>query len=293
MSGAAVQVAVCTPGRMIDLLKMKACNFLRATYLVFDEADRMFDMGFEPQVRSVIGQMRPDRQTLLFSATMPNKVERLVRDALTSPVRITVGEVGAANEDIKQVVEVVEEAAKMEWLLSRLAGFIDQGDVLVFANQKARVDEINAKLQAKGFRSKAIHGDMDQHTRMGVLAEFKAGSQHVLVATDVAARGLDIRSVKTVVNFDIAKEIDTHVHRVGRTGRAGDRDGVAYTLIGPREAKMAGELVTSLVAANQEVPPGLMELANKDGSFRKRQPGARGGRGGGRGRGRRMVGERV
>lgn len=217
---AGCEVAVCTPGRMIDLIKMKACTMKRVTYLVFDEADRMFDMGFEPQVRSIMGQIRPDRQTLLFSATMPRRVERLAADALTSPIRITVGEVGAANEDIKQVVEVVYDVAhKQKWLLDRLQGFIDEGDVLVFANQKARVDELCAALQAAGARVASIHGDMDQHTRMTTLNDFKAGQFHALVATDVAARGLDIKSIKTVVNYDAAKDIDTHVHRISRHSR--------------------------------------------------------------------------
>ncbi|KAK9804524.1 hypothetical protein WJX73_004516 [Symbiochloris irregularis] len=286
------EVAVCTPGRMIDLIKMKACTMHRTTFLVFDEADRMFDMGFEPQVRSILGQVRPDRQTLLFSATMPNKVENLVRDALTSPVRVTVGEIGAANEDIRQVTCVVEEAAKHEWLTQRLQGFIDQGDVLVFAGQKLRVDELTDKLKAAGFRAAAIHGDMDQHARMSALAAFKAGTHHVLVATDIAARGLDIKSIKSVVNYDTAKDIDTHVHRVGRTGRAGDREGVAYTLITPREVKFAGDLVESLTAANQEVSAELLALANKDPKFKRGQGlrGQRGGGRGGRGRGRRQVG---
>ncbi|EFN57854.1 hypothetical protein CHLNCDRAFT_6836, partial [Chlorella variabilis] len=277
---AGCEVAVCTPGRMIDLIRMKACNMKRATYLVFDEADRMFDMGFEPQVRSIMGQIRPDRQTLLFSATMPRKVERLAGDALTSPVRITVGEVGGANEDIKQVVEVVHDlGSKQKWLLDRLQRFIDDGDVLVFANQKARVDELAAALQAAGAKVAAIHGDMDQHTRMHTLADFKAGAYHALVATDVAARGLDIKSIKTVVNYDAAKDIDTHVHRIGRTGRAGDKDGVAYTLLLPHETRIAGDLVQNLATAGQEVPAMLHELAARDPRFRKGTARGKGGRG--------------
>ncbi|KAK9845852.1 hypothetical protein WJX81_004205 [Elliptochloris bilobata] len=284
---AGCEVAVCTPGRMIDLVKMKACTCRRVTFLVFDEADRMFDMGFEPQVRSILGQTRPDRQTLLFSATMPGKVERLVRDALTTPVRVTVGEVGAANEDIKQVAAVVEEIAKLSWLKERLPAFVDAGEVLVFAGQKARVELVVEQLKAAGFRAAGIHGDIDQAGRMAALADFRAGRSHVLVATDVASRGLDIKSIRTVVSLDAPRDIDTHVHRVGRTGRAGDRDGVAYTLVTPGQAKFAGELVTSLAAANQEIPPALAQLAARD-----RRGGLRGrkGGGGGRGRGRRAVG---
>ncbi|KAA8549074.1 hypothetical protein F0562_000758 [Nyssa sinensis] len=135
---AGCEIVVATPGRLIDMLKMKALTMLRATYLVLDEADRMFDLGFEPQIRSIVGQIRPDRQTLLFSATMPRKVEKLAREILTDPIRVTVGEVGMANEDITQVVHVIpSDTEKMLWLLEKLPGLIDNGDVLVFASKKA------------------------------------------------------------------------------------------------------------------------------------------------------------
>uniref|UniRef100_A0A453I8J6 RNA helicase n=1 Tax=Aegilops tauschii subsp. strangulata TaxID=200361 RepID=A0A453I8J6_AEGTS len=263
------EIVVATPGRLIDLLKMKALKMFRATYLVLDEADRMFDLGFEPQIRSIVGQIRPDRQTLLFSATMPCKVERLAREILTDPIRVTVGQVGSANEDIKQVVNVLpSDAEKMPWLLEKMPGMIDDGDVLVFATKKARVDEVENQLNQHGFKVAALHGDKDQASRMETLQKFKSGIYHVLVATDVAARGLDIKSIKTVVNFDIAKEMDMHIHRIGRTGRAGDKDGTAYTLITQKESRFAGELVHSLIAAGQDVPNELMDLAMKDGRFR-------------------------
>eukprot|EP00850_Spirogloea_muscicola_P023698 SM000379S14411 [mRNA] locus=s379:21663:24756:- [translate_table: standard] len=286
---AGCEVVIATPGRLIDMLKMKALTMRRTTYLVLDEADRMFDMGFEPQVRSIVGQIRPDRQTLLFSATMPARVERLARDILSMPVRVAVGEVGAANADIRQEVEVVpEDSSKLPWLLRHLPRFIDDGDVLVFASTKARVEDLLGSLLQGGFKAAALHGDKDQASRMEVLKQFKAGVHHVLVATDVAARGLDIKSIKTVVNYDMAKDMDSHVHRIGRTGRAGDKDGVAVTLLALKEARMAGELVTSLIAAGQDVPPELMDLAMKDGRFRAQREGRKGssGRGGGaKGRG--------
>jgi len=265
---------------------MKALKMFRATYLVLDEADRMFDLGFEPQIRSIVGQIRPDRQTLLFSATMPYKVERLAREILTDPIRVTVGQVGSANEDIKQVVNVLpSDAEKMPWLLEKLPGMIDDGDVLVFASKKSRVDEIEKELNQRGFRIAALHGDKDQASRMETLQKFKSGTYHVLVATDVAARGLDIKSIKTVVNFDIAKEMDMHIHRIGRTGRAGDKDGTAYTLITQKEARFAGELVHSLIAAGQDVPNELMDLAMKDGRFRAKRDSRKGGKKGGKGQG--------
>lgn len=275
---AGCEIVIATPGRLIDLLKMKALKMFRATYLVLDEADRMFDLGFEPQIRSIVGQIRPDRQTLLFSATMPYKVERLAREILTDPIRVTVGQVGSANEDIKQVVNVLlSDAEKMPWLLEKLPGMIDDGDVLVFAAKKARVDEIESQLNQRGFRIAALHGDKDQASRMETLQKFKSGVYHVLVATDVAARGLDIKSIKTVVNFDIAKEMDMHIHRIGRTGRAGDKDGTAYTLITQKEVRFAGELVHCLIAAGQDVPNELMDLAMKDGRFRANRDSRKGG----------------
>ncbi|KAL7151066.1 hypothetical protein ABFS83_04G006500 [Erythranthe nasuta] len=261
---AGCEIVVATPGRLIDMIKLKALTMSRATYLVLDEADRMFDLGFEPQIRSIVGQIRPDRQTLLFSATMPGKVEKLAREILSDPVRVTVGEVGMANEDITQVVEVIpSDTEKLPWLLEKLPRMIDEGDVLVFASKKATVDEVEAQLMQRGFKVAALHGDKDQSSRMEILQKFKSGTYHVLIATDVAARGLDIKSIKSVVNFDIAKDMDMHVHRIGRTGRAGDKDGTAYTLITQKEVRFAGELINSLVAAGQNVPMELMDLAMK------------------------------
>ncbi|KAL9269967.1 DEAD-box ATP-dependent RNA helicase 24-like protein [Drosera capensis] len=290
---AGAEIVVGTPGRLIDMIKMKALTMIRATYLVLDEADRMFDLGFEPQIRSIVGQIRPDRQNLLFSATMPGKVEKLAREILSDPTRVTVGEVGMANEDITQIVNVLpSDAEKLPWLSEKLQGMIDEGDVLVFASKKATVDEMEKQLLERGFRVAALHGDKDQASRMEILQKFKAGTYHVLIATDVAARGLDIKSIKSVVNFDIARDMDMHVHRIGRTGRAGDKDGIAYTLITQKEARFAGDLVNSLIAAGQNVPSELMDLAMKDGRFRSKRDGRKGGggkKGKGRGRGVRGV----
>ncbi|KAI4329807.1 hypothetical protein MLD38_028152 [Melastoma candidum] len=283
---AGCEIVVATPGRLIDLLKMKALTMFRATYLVLDEADRMFDLGFEPQIRSIVGQIRPDRQTLLFSATMPRKVEKLAREILSDPVRVTVGEVGMANEDITQIVQVIpSDVDKLPWLLEKLPTMIDEGDVLVFASKKATVDEIETQLVQRGFKVAALHGDKDQASRMEILQKFKSGIYHVLIATDVAARGLDIKSIKSVVNFDIARDMDMHVHRIGRTGRAGDKDGIAYTVITQKEARFAGELVNSLIAAGQNVPTELMDLAMKDGRFRSKRDSRKGGGRKGKGRG--------
>ncbi|CAI5984533.1 unnamed protein product [Closterium sp. NIES-65] len=269
-----VEVVVATPGRLIDMLKMKALSLRRCTFLVLDEADMMFHLGFEPQVRAIVAQIRPDRQTLLFSATMPRRIERLARDILTHPVRIAVGEVGAANTDVRQqVVVLAGDDGKVPWLLGELGTRVDEGDVLVFAGTKLRVDAVTAAVAGAGFKVGALHGDLDQSRRSEVVRQLKKGDLHVVVATDVAARGLDIRSIKTVINLDSARDMDAHVHRVGRTGRAGDTDGVAISVVTGKEARFAGELVGCLVAGGQEVPPELLELAMK--------VRARAGRGGG------------
>ncbi|KAE8655265.1 DEAD-box ATP-dependent RNA helicase 24 [Hibiscus syriacus] len=232
------EIVVATPGRLIDVLKMKALTMTRATYLVIDEADRMFDLGFEPQI---------NRQTLLFSATMPRKVEKLAREILSDPIRVTVGEMGTAKEDITHHVHVISsDSEKLPWLLEKLPGMIDEGDVLI------------RLLEWK-------------------LYKFKSVIYHVLIATDVVARGLDIKSIKSVVNYDIAKDMDMHVHRIGRTGRAGDKDGITYALITQKEAWFAGELVNSLIVAGQNVSTELMDLAMKE--ERQRKGWWRGGRG--------------
>ncbi|WIA29633.1 hypothetical protein OEZ86_012120 [Tetradesmus obliquus] len=291
------EIAVATPGRMMDLIRMKACTPQHITYLVLDEADRMFDMGFEQQVRSLLGAVRPDRQTLLFSATLPRRIESLVGEALSNPVRISVGQLGAANQDVTQRVEVLPgEAAKLAWLTERLPGFIDEGDVLLFVGQRAKCEEVTAALHSAGFKAAAIHGDMDQFSRMAVLDSFRSGQAHLLVATDVAARGLDIKSIKTVINYDAARDIDTHIHRVGRTGRAGDKEGVAVTLLLEgvnRDTHFAGLLVNSLTLGGQEVPHSLYTLAMKDSRFRQgssRHKGGKWGKGGGRRKGAPAVG---
>lgn len=263
------EIVVATPGRLIDLIKAKATNFERVTYLVFDEADRMFDMGFEPQVRSIANHVRPDRQCLLFSATMKKKIERLCRDILTDPIRIVIGEIGEANEDVLQVVEILQtQLQKWNWLLSHIVEFCSGGSVLIFVTKKTNSEELAKNLREKGHELGLIHGDFDQFERNKVLSEFKRGDYSILVATDVAARGLDITSIKTVINYDVARDITTHTHRVGRTGRAGEK-GIAYTLVTPTDQNFTGDLVRNLEGANQQVPDQLMELAMKNAWFRK------------------------
>ncbi|XP_035260028.1 ATP-dependent RNA helicase DDX42 isoform X1 [Anguilla anguilla] len=263
------EIVVCTPGRLIDHVKKKATSLQRVTYLVFDEADRMFDMGFEYQVRSVASHVRPDRQTLLFSATFRKKIERLARDILVDPIRVVQGDIGEANEDVTQMVEILPSALeKWGWLTRRVVEFTSAGSVLIFVTKKANSEELATNLTQEGYSLGLLHGDMDQSERNKVIADFKKKNLPVLVATDVAARGLDIPSIRTVVNYDVARDIDTHTHRIGRTGRAGEK-GVAYTLLTNKDTTFAGDLVRNLEGANQSVSKELMDLAMQNPWFRK------------------------
>ncbi|XP_032801650.1 ATP-dependent RNA helicase DDX42 [Petromyzon marinus] len=271
------EIVVCTPGRLIDHVKKKATNLQRVTYLVFDEADRMFDMGFEYQVRSIANHVRPDRQTMLYSATFRMRVEKLARDILIDPIRVVQGDIGEANEDVTQRVEIFSNgAAKWNWLCSHLVEFTSSGSVLIFVTRKDNSEELSNDLEQEGFQVGLLHGDMDQSERNKVISDFKKKVIPIMVATDVAARGLDIPSIKTVVNYDVARDIDTHTHRVGRTGRAGEK-GTAFTLMTHKDMNFAGDLVRNLEGANQHVHKELMDLAMQNPWFRKTR--FKGGRG--------------
>jgi ATP-dependent RNA helicase DDX42 len=261
-----VEYAVATPGRMIDMIKSGACACERISFLVLDEADRMFAMGFEPQIRSIVGQIRPDRQTLLFSATFKKKLESLASDILLSPVRISIGHKdGQANERIVQIVEVVDAPEqKYAWLVRSLPRLVADGAVLVFVSQKKDAARLADDLKRNRFRADCLHGDMTGPARTDSLNRFRAGRFDVLVATDVAARGLDLPDVRTVVCFDAASDIHAHTHRIGRTGRgdgAAALLGQAYTILSRADADFAAVLVESLDIANQEVSVPLMQLA--------------------------------
>ncbi|KAI8040527.1 ATP-dependent RNA helicase DDX42 [Drosophila gunungcola] len=262
------EIIVATPGRMIDMVKMKATNLRRVTFLVLDEADRMFHMGFEPQVRSICNHVRPDRQTLMFSATFKKRIERLARDVLSDPVRIVQGDLNEANQDITQSVYVFPNPLqKWNWLLCHLVKFLSEGSVLIFVTKKADAETVSNNLLVKEYNCLLLHGDMDQADRNKVITQFKRKECDILVATDVAARGLDIPHIRNVVNYDIARDIDTHTHRIGRTGRAGEK-GNAFTLVTDKDKEFAGHLVRNLEGADQQVPDDLMELAMKSSWFR-------------------------
>lgn len=223
----------------------------------------------EYQVRSIASHVRPDRQTLLFSATFRKKIEKLARDILIDPIRVVQGDIGEANEDVTQIVEILHSGpSKWNWLTRRLVEFTSSGSVLLFVTKKANAEELANNLKQEGHNLGLLHGDMDQSERNKVILDFKKKDIPVLVATDVAARGLDIPSIKTVINYDVARDIDTHTHRIGRTGRAGEK-GVAYTLLTPKDSNFAGDLVRNLEGANQHVSKELLDLAMQNAWFRK------------------------
>ncbi|KAG7394838.1 hypothetical protein PHYBOEH_004604 [Phytophthora boehmeriae] len=270
-----VEVVVATPGRLIEMIRKKAAPMSRVTFVVLDEADRMFEMGFEAQLRSVMGQIRPDCQTLMFSATFRRRIEALALDVLKNPVKITIGQIGQANEDIRQVAVVLPgHGAKWPWLMAHLRDLVDQGRLLIFASSKAGCEEL-AKNLASAFAAApalCLHGDKTQQERSEALAKFKSGECQILVATDVAARGLDVKEVKNVVNFDVAKNIDIHVHRIGRTGRMGHEGfepGTAYTLVTRNEIQFAAQLVYNMDVSRQPVSEELLALAKRDARFRR------------------------
>ncbi|TYZ58494.1 hypothetical protein PybrP1_004199 [[Pythium] brassicae (nom. inval.)] len=273
------EVVVATPGRLIEMIRKKSVRMTRVTFVVLDEADRMFEMGFEPQLRSVMGQVRPDRQTLMFSATFRRRIEALAREILDNPVKVTVGRIGQANEDIRQVAVVLpNDGAKWPWLMTNLTAIADEGRVLIFAGSKLGCETLTKNLNAMSFPSWCLHGDKSQHERSDALAKFKSGECRILVATDVAARGLDVKDVKSVVNFDVAKSIDLHVHRIGRTGRMGHdgfEPGTAYTLVTLKESNFASQLVYNMDVSGQAVAADLLSLAKRDPRFRRGTPAMR------------------
>jgi len=281
------EIVIATPGRLIDMLESGITNLRRVTYLVMDEADRMLDMGFEPQIRKIVDQIRPDRQTLMFSATWPKEVQRLANDYLHDYMQVTIGSLElSANTNITQIVEVCTEFEKRTKLIKHLEVISSNaGKVLIFVGTKRVADELTKFLRQDGWPALAIHGDKQQQERDWVLNEFKSGNSPIMIATDVASRGLDVKDIGFVINYDLPNGIEDYIHRIGRTGRAGNK-GTAYSYFTPNESKLARDLIKILTDAKQNVPPELMEMNSYGGGGRGYgggRGGGRGGRGGGRG----------
>ncbi|PSC68276.1 DEAD-box ATP-dependent RNA helicase 42 isoform A [Micractinium conductrix] len=257
------EIVVCTPGRMIDILVTsggKITNLRRVTYLVLDEADRMFDMGFEPQIMRIVQNIRPDRQTVMFSATFPRQVEVLARQVLSNPVEIQVGGRSVVNKDITQYVEIRPEEDRFLRLLEVLGEWYEKGKLLIFVSSQDRCDTLFRDLLRAGYPCLSLHGGKDQSDRESTVADFKANVCNILVATSVAARGLDVKDLVLVVNYDVPNHHEDYVHRVGRTGRAGAK-GTAITFIGPDEDQYAPDLVKALKESGAPIPADLAELS--------------------------------
>ena len=262
-------IVVATPGRLIDILTMQSGKLLslrRVTYVVMDEADRMFDMGFSPQIAAVLAAVRPDRQTVMFSATFPKTVENLARKSLKYPLEVIVGGRSVASDNVVQYAELVEEDDKFFRLLQLLGENVDEDKkAIVFVDTQIRADNLFEQLLRNGYVSLSLHGGKEQEDRDSTISDFKRkDGPGVLVATGVAGRGLDVSSCRCVINYSCPNHLEAYVHQVGRTGRA-EKKGVAYTMVNPAdEAKYAPNIVRALSEAGQSenISPELMALSN-------------------------------
>ncbi|GMI63870.1 hypothetical protein HRI_000056300 [Hibiscus trionum] len=258
-----VDIVIGTPGRLKDLMNMEVCQLNEVSFVVLDEADRMLDMGFEEDVRFILGKTSSARQMVMFSATWPAAVHRLAQEYMDpNPVKVVIGsEDLAANHDVMQIVEVLDDRARYERLIALLKKYHEsqRNRVLVFVLYQAEADRIENMLKRSGWNVVSIHGRKAQSDRTKALSLFKKGSCPLMVATDVAARGLDIPDVEVVINYSFPLTTEDYVHRIGRTGRAG-RKGVAHTFFTQQNKGLAGELVNVLKEAGQVVPPALLKF---------------------------------
>ena len=256
-------VVVATPGRLLDLINDGAVPMDQINYLVLDEADRMLEKGFEEDIKLIIGHTKPEgRQTLMFTATWPKEVRELASTFMKNPVKVSIGDRDelSANKRITQIVEVIDPRDK-ERRFNQLLKKYDNGKdkILVFALYKKEATRVENNMRRSNYNVAAIHGDLSQQQRTLALDAFKKGKLNILLATDVAARGLDIPNVKVVINLTFPLTVEDYVHRIGRTGRAG-QTGIAHTLFTDHEKHLSGALVNILRGANQPVPDELLKF---------------------------------
>ncbi|KXJ69861.1 probable ATP-dependent RNA helicase DDX46 [Aedes albopictus] len=256
------EIIVCTPGRMIDMLAAnsgRVTNLRRVTYVVLDEADRMFDLGFEPQVMRIIDNIRPDRQTVMFSATFPRQMEALARRILKKPIEIQIGGRSVVCKDVEQHVVVLEEDAKFFKLLELLGLYQELGSIIVFVDKQENADILLKDLMKASYPCLSLHGGIDQFDRDSTIVDFKQGRVKLLIATSVAARGLDVKQLILVVNYDCPNHYEDYVHRCGRTGRAGNK-GFAWTFLTHEQGRYSGDIIRALELSGGTVPDDLRSL---------------------------------
>lgn len=256
---AGVEILVATPGRLLDHIEQKTVQLNQVQMLVLDEADRMLDMGFMPDLKRILALLPKQRQNLMFSATFSNEIKKLSSEFLVNPKLIEVARSNATSENVTQKVYMVGSADKHALLASLLRGS-DATQALVFTKTKLTASRIARQLQREGFSADAIHGDKSQLERMQALDAFKQGRISVLIATDVAARGLDIDQLPVVINYEIPSAAEDYVHRIGRTGRAG-AFGIAISLVSPEEEKYLVEIEKLIKCQIQRVVPPAIERA--------------------------------
>lgn len=252
------QVLVATPGRLLDLLSTGRIKNFHPSMVIIDEADEMLDMGFLEDIEKIFEYLPRERQTLLFSATIPGPIKKLANQILSDPVFISVTGKEEINQDITQQYYVIEEHERDDATI-RLIDSLEPQKAILFCRTKSEVDRLSSMLEARGFLAKGLHGDMAQRQREQVLKSFRAGALHILIATDVAARGLDVVDISHVFNYHIPFDPDSYIHRIGRTARAG-RKGMAITLVTPHELRDIQRIQKKVGEIKAEFIPSLREM---------------------------------
>ncbi|CAD7678034.1 unnamed protein product [Nyctereutes procyonoides] len=266
-----VDIIIATPGRLNDLQMNNFVNLKSITYLVLDEADKMLDMGFEPQIMKILLDVRPDRQTIMTSATWPCAVRRLAQSYLKAPMIVYVGTLDlVAVSTVKQNIIVTTEEEKRSHIQRFLESMSSQDKVIVFVSRKAIADHLSSDLILRHVSVESLHGNREQCDRERALENFKTGKVRILIATDLASRGLDVHDITHVYNYDFPRNIEEYVHRVGRTGRAG-KTGISITLLTRNDWRVAGELINILERAHQSIPEELVAMAERYEAHRLRK----------------------